>query len=106
MVVFYLLNEHESRVVVKVVVVLIEMFVKHESTWSGDVISMRVESLVCRGFCLSDVLVFPALDAIAEINAVAALAVEPVSDLEDLSGLLALEILRRCNLAATFILGG
>ena len=103
--VFDLLNEHESRVVVKVVVGLVEMFVEHQSAWSGDVIAVRVESLVRRGLCLSDVLVLSAFDAEAEVNAVAALAVKPVSNFEAFPGLFALEALCRYDLAAAFVLG-
>ena len=108
--VFDLLNEHESRVVVKIVVGLVEMFVEHplfdRSAWSVCVIAVRVEPLVRRGLCLSDVLVLSAFDAEAEVNAVAALAVKPMSNFEAFPGLFAFEALRRYDLAAAFILGG
>ena len=67
---------------------------------------MRVESLVRRGLCLSDVLILSAFDAEAEVNAVAALAVKPMSNFEAFPGLFAFEALRRYDLAAAFILGG
>ena len=104
--VFDLLNEHESRVVVKIVIGLVEMFVEHQSARSGDVITVRVESLVRRGLRLPDVLILSAFDAESEVNAVPALAVESVSNLETFPGLVACEALRRYDLAAAFILGG
>ena len=92
--------------VIDVVAILVEMLVEHKATRAGDVIPMSVEPLVCGGFGFPYVLVFTAFDAVSKINAVPALAVESVSDLEDLSSLLAFEVLCRCYLAAAFVLGG
>ena len=88
--------------VIEVVAILVEMLVKHKATWASDVISAGVKPLVCGGFGFPYILVFTAFDAVTKINAVPALAVESVSDLEDLSSLLAFEVLRRCYLAAAF----
>ena len=91
--------------VIKIVAFLIEVLVEHEASRARYVIPVGIEPKMGWGFGLPHVLVFAAFDAISQINAVFAFAIQFVSDFEAFPGLVASEGLCGCYLAAAFVLG-
>ena len=89
---------------IEVVVLLVEVFVKCEPRFTGYIMAMCIKSHIRRGLRFPYILIFAAFEAKPQIYAVFASAIEFVPYFEDFPGLVALEGLRVSNLATAFIL--
>ena len=91
--------------VVKIVTFLVEMFVESEAIFTCYIVPVGIKPKVRWGFGLPHILVFAAFEAVSQVNAVFAPAIEFMSNFEGFPGLIASEVLRVSYLVTAFIFG-
>lgn len=101
----YLLNQDKSCVVVVIVVGLVKVFIESKAGRARHIVSVCIEPEVGRRFAFSHILVVGALDAVAQVDTILALAIELVPYFELFSCAVASKLVGRGDLSATFVSG-
>ena len=89
---------------IEIVVLLVEMFVKCQPILAADVVPVGVKSQICWGFRFPHILIIPAFEAVPQVDAVPAPAVQFVPNFERFSSLVALKSLCFRHLPTALVL--